>query len=87
MRIPTHPIIVLQLTQVLMRQYKLDGVTASRTAEDLIHAMADAELFVVKGNWMNSDWRPGKFSWSDIPVIADEFEDRKPWFPDGYSKN
>lgn len=85
--IPTHPIIVLQLTQVLMKQYDLDSGAAHRTATDLIHAFASADLFLVKGNWMNNAWRPGKFSWDDIPRIADEFEDRAPWFPEGYERN
>lgn len=81
--IPTHPIIRLQLTQLLMQQYALDSVTAHQEADNLIHAMASADMFIVKGNWMDGKRRTS-FAWEDIPAMADEFEDRKPWFPEGY---
>jgi len=71
------------LTQVLMKQYSLESGYAARTAEDLIHALASANLFLVKGNWMERGYQSNTFRWEDIPIIADEFEGRQPWFPDG----
>lgn len=77
----THPIIRLQVAQLLQRRDQLSAKAAVDAARDLIVMLAAHDIYLVKGNWMETGRPKNDFDFSDIPDLIAEQEEMHPWNP------
>jgi len=76
---PIHPIVRLNLAQMLHEEYGIrSGEAAVRAANALIGHLRDRRMDVVVGDWMNGERKEG-FDWNDLASLVDELEERHPW--------
>ena len=75
-----QPVVRLGLAQVLHEHFGMRGVKAVAVATKIMELMAEKDLHIIKGDWMNAE-KPAPFRWEDLAdnVAAYEEMGYTPW--------